>query len=224
MTGPIPPELGQLTKLTSLDLSRNRLTGSIPPEIGQLTELGILSLWANRLTGNIPVELGRLTNLVILYLWANGLTGNIPLELGDIPRLWKLDLYDNQLTGRIPPELSFAENLRTLRLAGNSLAGCIPGALRDIADNDFAWLGLGYCAAVVHRQWRASQRSSGAWEGRRRDPCDPHHSRRSPAGQGVRRSGCGFGYWSLRRRRGQSDGDHSVRCDRNDPNGYHRRR
>ena len=39
LTGPIPPELGQLTNLQSLWLSHNELSGPIPSELGQLTNL-----------------------------------------------------------------------------------------------------------------------------------------------------------------------------------------
>ena len=47
--GPIPAELGNLTKLEHLDLARNALTGSIPPELGNLANL--TELW---LQGNLP--------------------------------------------------------------------------------------------------------------------------------------------------------------------------
>ncbi|MCH2245973.1 MAG: leucine-rich repeat domain-containing protein, partial [Crocosphaera sp.] len=51
-------------KRESLDLSFKGLT-SIPPEIGQLTNLTSLNLWNNQLT-NIPPEIGQLTNLTSL--------------------------------------------------------------------------------------------------------------------------------------------------------------
>ena len=54
LTGPIPPEIGNLTNLTTLWLWENQLTGSIPPEIGNLTNLEQLVLHDNQLTGEIP--------------------------------------------------------------------------------------------------------------------------------------------------------------------------
>ena len=50
ITGEIPPEIGNLTNLTSLYLSNNQLTGEIPPEIGDLTNLTYLNLSWNELT------------------------------------------------------------------------------------------------------------------------------------------------------------------------------
>ena len=64
----IPPEIGQLTNLTYLELGQKNLTGEIPPEIGQLTNLTFLSLYSNQLTGEIPPEIGNLTNLTHLNL------------------------------------------------------------------------------------------------------------------------------------------------------------
>ena len=57
LTGSIPPELGNLTSLTHLQLDRNDLTGLIPPELGNITTLQSLLLGFNRLSGCIPSAL-----------------------------------------------------------------------------------------------------------------------------------------------------------------------
>ena len=54
LTGMIPPQIGNLVKLTVLSLHKNNLTGMIPPEIGNLAELTVLTLSDNQLTGGIP--------------------------------------------------------------------------------------------------------------------------------------------------------------------------
>ena len=133
LTGPIPPELGGLVKLTSLSLSGNSLTGSIPPELGGLARLTSLSLGGNHLTGPIPAELGNLANLVDLSLGGNGLTGPIPPELGGLARLSNLSLGGNSLTGSIPPELGGLARLTSLSLGGNGLTGSIPPELGGLA-------------------------------------------------------------------------------------------
>ena len=146
LTGAIPSQLGDLANLRSLSLRDNQLTGGIPASLGNLTGLTVLSLRQNQLTGEIPSELGSLANLVSLRLSDNQLTGEIPSELGSLAKLERLTLENNQLTGEIPVELGRLENLTVLHLAGNRLTGCVPAGLRDVEDNDFAQLGLTFCA------------------------------------------------------------------------------
>ena len=80
LSGFIPAELGQLTNLEELILSRNELSGSIPAELGQLTNLQALYLDDNDISGSIPAELGQLANLTLLVLSRNELSGSIPLS------------------------------------------------------------------------------------------------------------------------------------------------
>ena len=134
LTGPIPPELGSLTNLDSLFLSGNNLTGAIPAELGNLTNLTRLTLSINDLTGPIPPELGSLTNVSRLRLDRNYLTGPIPPELGNLTNLRQLSLFTNKLTGTIPPELGNLGNLRRLELSGNDLTGPIPPELGNLTN------------------------------------------------------------------------------------------
>ena len=55
LTGPIPPELGQLSHLLSLHLADNQLTGPIPPALDQLVWLQFLQLAPNPLSGCLPL-------------------------------------------------------------------------------------------------------------------------------------------------------------------------
>ena len=48
------------------ELYRNRLTGPIPPELGKLKNLVSLDLYDNALTGSIPESLGNLRSLTFL--------------------------------------------------------------------------------------------------------------------------------------------------------------
>ena len=134
LRGPIPLELGQLTNLSTLDLSGNQLTGEIPPELGQLTNLSTLYLYGNQLTGEIPPELGQLTNLSYLFLGQNQLTGEIPPELGQLKDLSILSLAWIQLTGEIPVELGQLTNLSHLALDANQLTGEIPPELGQLTN------------------------------------------------------------------------------------------
>ena len=134
LNGPIPPELGSLTKLVSLSLDLNELSGSIPLELGNLANLERLELPDNRITGLIPPQLGNLTQLTDLELDDNDLTGPIPPELGNLTRLTNLELDDNNLTGPIPAELGNLAELTNLELNGNGLTGTVPPELGGLAE------------------------------------------------------------------------------------------
>ena len=135
LTGPLPPELGNLANLTTLILSGNSLLdGRIPPELGDLANLEILYLWGNRLTGPIPPELGDLANLGSLILGGNYLSGTLPSELGNLANLKRMRLNENNLSGPLPPELGSLANLVALNLWGNKLSGPLPPELGNLAN------------------------------------------------------------------------------------------
>ena len=72
----------------SLDLSWNQLSGEIPSEIGNLTKLETLSLYNNQLDGEIPLSIGNMNNLSDLSLFNNQLTGHIPESLNRFRRFF----------------------------------------------------------------------------------------------------------------------------------------
>jgi len=113
----VPPEIGQLSALTGLDLHANQLT-SLPPEIGQLSALTGLDLHANQLT-SLPPEIGQLSALKELRLSHNQLT-SLPPEIGQLSDLTLLHLHNNKLTC-IPPEIGQLSLLEGLRLDQNQL-------------------------------------------------------------------------------------------------------
>ncbi len=97
---------GSKSELPRLTLANNQLTGPIPPELGNLSALRELGLYGNYLTGPIPAELGNLSNLRSLWLHGNQLTGPIPSELGSLEDLISLQLTRNRLTGCVPAGLA----------------------------------------------------------------------------------------------------------------------
>ena len=132
LAGPIPSELGNLAGLEELWLDGNALDGPVPPELGSLAHLRELSLSANTLDGPIPPELGNLAGLEGLWLDGNRLEGPIPLELGSLVGLRGLSLSGNALGGPVPPELGGLRRLEYLYLDGNALAGVLPRSLLRI--------------------------------------------------------------------------------------------
>ncbi|KAF5176079.1 Phytosulfokine receptor [Thalictrum thalictroides] len=86
----------------SLELSYNHLTGPIPPEFGNLKKLLVLDLKSNNLSGSIPSELSGITTLVTLDLSHNNLSGTIPPSLTKLSFLSTFSVANNHLSGRVP--------------------------------------------------------------------------------------------------------------------------
>ncbi len=150
LNGPIPPEVGRLTRLENLRVLQNQLSGPIPPELAQLTGLKRLNLFSNQLSGPIPPELGQLTDLELLHLDDNRLTGPIPPELGQLTALsTMLGLSQNQLTGPIPPELGRLTNLERLQLSVNQLSGPIPPELGRLTSLVFLTLSVNQLSGPI---------------------------------------------------------------------------
>ena len=141
LVGEIPRELGQLTNLKEIHLGRNQVSGEIPPDLGQLTNLTFLDISRNQLSGEIPPELGQLANLEELWLNHNELSGEIPPELGQLTKLETLVFLGNDLTGEIPPELGRLSNLKLVSIAYNNMSGEIPSELGRLSNLELLTLG-----------------------------------------------------------------------------------
>ncbi len=132
LDGIIPPEIGDLTELTSLDLDNNQLGDTIPAEIGNLIQLTSLYLNNNQLTGSIPPAIGNLTSLTHLILDNNALDGSIPEEIGNLIEVKQCYLDGNELTGSIPSEMGNLIKATYINLTDNQLAGAVPDAFTNL--------------------------------------------------------------------------------------------
>ncbi|MBW4499087.1 MAG: leucine-rich repeat domain-containing protein [Scytonema hyalinum WJT4-NPBG1] len=139
----LPAEIGNLTNLTSLDLSNNQLT-SLPAEIGNLTNLTSLDLSNNQLT-SLPVEIGNLTNLTSLSVSNNQLT-SLPVEIGNLTNLTSLNLWRNQLTS-LPAEIGNLTNLTLLYLSNNQLTA-LPIEISNLINLTLLYLGYNQLTAL----------------------------------------------------------------------------
>ncbi|KAH9698912.1 putative LRR receptor-like serine/threonine-protein kinase [Citrus sinensis] len=143
LTGKIPPSLGRLSSLQTLELWSNQLSGEIPRELGDLSQLGVLSVPENGLRGTLPPELGKLSNLEELWLTSNNLRGDLPKDYENLKNLTIFDLSFNDLTGGIPNTFKKLF-LYELYLTGNMLNGTLPDWIYsnvrdkgDLACNEF---------------------------------------------------------------------------------------
>ncbi|GMN64299.1 hypothetical protein TIFTF001_033378 [Ficus carica] len=141
LSGPIPPEIGDLPYLDVLWWHKQpNLTGPIPRSITRLQRLRFLVItWAN-LSGPIPDFLAELKNLDTIEFSFNNLTGPIPSSLSTLPKLRGLSLDRNKLTGPIPDSFGEFQGFDFyLALSHNQLSGKIPALL---GKKDFTYVDL----------------------------------------------------------------------------------
>ena len=125
-------------RVVQLFLNNNNLSGVIPTEIGNLTKLKRLHLYGNKLTGSIPPSISNLIYLRRLWLDGNDLKGAIPSELGKLPNLTDLTVSNNQFRGELPETI---QNLPLNRFWWYDTGFCIPQTpkfdiwLGNIVDN-----------------------------------------------------------------------------------------
>ena len=127
LVGTIGPHLGNLTFLTSLDISHNNFSGFIPSELASLRSLQQIFLGNNQLSGSIPSGIFSLSSLETINMSSNSLSGDLPSGFCDnLSKLKVLSLSENLLQGTIPPELYKCKDLEQLSLFSNQFIGSIP--------------------------------------------------------------------------------------------------
>ena len=111
LSGQIPENIGNLSKLKSIDFSSNQLTGSLPIQLYSLLDLLSLDLSDNALSGEIVAEIGNLISLEgvvtiahnsstsynALDISNNQFIGTIPQSICDLPIEWDNDDSSDQL-------------------------------------------------------------------------------------------------------------------------------
>ncbi|KAK1296758.1 putative LRR receptor-like serine/threonine-protein kinase [Acorus calamus] len=109
-----------------IQLTGNRLSGEIPPEIGNMTRISLLHLGFNNFSGRFQPAIANLP-LVVLNASNNAFSGQIPPEIGGIKCLQALDLSNNNFSGEFPGELNKLSDLNKFNLSCNPLlTGVIP--------------------------------------------------------------------------------------------------
>ncbi len=130
-----------------VDLGAKRLVGTIPPEIGLLEHLVTLDLGFNPgVTGNMPPEIGELKRMQHLLLHHTDLTGPIPAEYAELSELTELDFHFNDLLGPLPDWIGTLEELTSLAIHRNPLTGRLPRTLLGLELAEFFWYDTELCA------------------------------------------------------------------------------
>ena len=120
----LPPQIGQLKALTSLNL-RGCPLKELPPQIGQLTAL--TQLWLQGcLLRKLPPQIGQLTALTYLDLTSCPLK-ELPPQIGQLKALAMLNL-EKCLLKELPPEFGQLQALSILFLDGCEQLTLTPGA------------------------------------------------------------------------------------------------
>ncbi|KAK4778024.1 hypothetical protein SAY87_018211 [Trapa incisa] len=155
----IPPTIGNLTRLTHLNLSQCDLSGQVPREMSRLTRLSTLDLSDNNflplknpdlenLVRNltrlevldlkfinmsmVPAVIANLSSLRVLNLLSCDLQGDFPIDIFNHPQLQILDLhYNGKLSGRLP-EFSPTSPLEFVDLTETNFSGELPSSLGNL--------------------------------------------------------------------------------------------
>ncbi|KAL4291277.1 hypothetical protein GQ457_14G025410 [Hibiscus cannabinus] len=145
LTGTVPSSIGNLSRLTKLDLSNNKFEGAIPSSLRNCKSLQSLDLSQNKLNGRVPHQLfGAFQGLFHLNLSHNSFTGSLPSDLSNLKNLVELYVDNNNFVGEVPMTLGECLELRTIFMQNNSFNGTIPQSFSslkslenlDLSDND----------------------------------------------------------------------------------------
>ncbi|KAJ3062042.1 hypothetical protein HDU98_002045, partial [Podochytrium sp. JEL0797] len=128
----LPASLRFAFHLTHLSVTKTHLR-SLPEELGELSRLKSLNFNDNQIAGEIPAEFERFHNLVKLNLSGNAFTGPVLATLSGFRQLVVLDLSNNQFSGTLfPSENNYTagfNRLKHMKLQHNRLTGPIPDCL-----------------------------------------------------------------------------------------------
>ncbi|KAI3810639.1 hypothetical protein L1987_20260 [Smallanthus sonchifolius] len=125
LTGSIPDTLGLVRSLEVVRLDRNFLTGDVPSNINDLTRVMEMYLSNNRLTGPVP-NLTGLDALNYLDLSNNAFgQSDVPSWFSTLQSLTTLKMNVTNLVGQLPAALFSISQLQSVDLSNNRINGTL---------------------------------------------------------------------------------------------------
>ncbi|KAH0453769.1 hypothetical protein IEQ34_018093 [Dendrobium chrysotoxum] len=111
---------GGFARVAKLNLTNFGISGLLSDSIGNLTAISNIWLSGNKLAGKIP-QMGNLKELTSLRLADNELIGSIPSFLANLPKIKEIFLQNNKLSGLIPQSLKNKSGINLRISPGNQL-------------------------------------------------------------------------------------------------------
>jgi Leucine-rich repeat (LRR) protein len=110
------------------------ISGSIPAELWNCTKINRLQIKFTKITGNIPDGIEKMDSLSEINFQGTKLACELPEELFELPSLSKAYLHQSDFKGTVPSTVVGKDNLKRLYLQDNKLEGPLPFANIHNAD------------------------------------------------------------------------------------------
>ncbi len=133
MSGTIPSQVHQLTKMQRIDFEHTTLQG--PLDISHFKDLRVIKVLDNHklVGGGIVEHLGKAERLISVHIVQTPLLGGyFSSDIGKLQELSHLKIQGIGLTGTIPKEMGSLKSLEILHLGSNKLTGVVPDELGDL--------------------------------------------------------------------------------------------
>eukprot|EP01031_Cornospumella_fuschlensis_P024716 gene24716-29867_t len=130
ITGPLPPEIANLTNMRSMIFERNHVTNPLPNTLPLMSKLTRLDLAINRLWEIFPSWLCTLPAIETFDFHDNFLRGTLPAECYNMSTLISFDVSSNFLDGTISDAIRNLTSLQSLQLGENTFNGTLPETIQ----------------------------------------------------------------------------------------------
>ncbi|KAF5459205.1 hypothetical protein F2P56_023180 [Juglans regia] len=161
VSGEVPYEISYLSKLSALDLSHNNHNlhiGSLTRLVQNLTRLKEILLSEVNISSIVPESFANLSSLRTLKLVDCGLYGEFPIRIFQLPQLQDLRISNNEdLTGQLP-EFHSNTVLQALSLYNTNFSAKLPASIGNL--NSLEILNIAHCnfsGSIPNSLWNLTQ-------------------------------------------------------------------